>query len=287
MRDITHKPDSRREAVARATLALPAMWVEALRERRLEKGDALEIARVAGIQAIKKTWDLIPFCHQIPITGAAVRYEFGPTGLDVLVSASTVAPTGVEMEAMTGASIAAMTLYDMLKPHTSDVVITRIELLSKTGGKSDMAWPGDTLPLRVVHTTDATRAERWTRDLATPQPLIHPLGALTADGLRAWVTAGPRPTMAVLLLAPQVAGQGLEGAFDVWWPGIAQQLRHHAARRVPGAAGWLVLAGTVNGVPTLLVDDHGSVTDEAIAAAMPAFLAATHALLGSTHTDQG
>lgn len=136
MKDVTEKTATRREAVAEALITMPAEIQTLLRERGLEKGDALEIARAAGILAAKKTWDLIPFCHPLPITQVQITYFFEPEGVRLQALVKTIAVTGVEMEAMTAASITALTLYDMLKPHTQQLEILYTRLMSKKGGKS-------------------------------------------------------------------------------------------------------------------------------------------------------
>jgi cyclic pyranopterin phosphate synthase len=136
VKDVTQKSPTKREATAESKITMPPEIQTMLRERRLEKGDALEIARVAGVMAAKKTWEIIPFCHPIPITGVDITYQFEPDGVRVLVAVRTIAPTGVEMEALAAASLAALTLYDMLKPHTKQLEIVHTRLLMKTGGKS-------------------------------------------------------------------------------------------------------------------------------------------------------
>ncbi|CAG0995439.1 MAG: cyclic pyranopterin monophosphate synthase MoaC [Anaerolinea sp.] len=136
MKDVTDKQATRREALAETKLLMPPEIQTMLRERRLEKGDALEIARVAGAMGAKKTWEVIPFCHPLPITGVDVTYEFEPDGVRVRALVKTIAVTGVEMEALTASSLAALTLYDMLKPHTQEIEIAYTRLLSKKGGKS-------------------------------------------------------------------------------------------------------------------------------------------------------
>ena len=136
MKDVTEKQATYREAVAESFITMPAEVQTLLRARPLEKGDALEVARVAGIMAAKKTPDIIPLCHPLPITGVDVTYEFEPEGVRIHVKVKTIAPTGVEMEALAGASLVALTLYDMLKPHTHALEIVHTRLLSKTGGKS-------------------------------------------------------------------------------------------------------------------------------------------------------
>lgn len=136
MKDVTEKTPTLREAVAEAWITMPDDVQQMLRDRQLEKGDALEIARVAGVLAAKKTSDLIPFCHPLPITQVEIHYVFEPGAVRVQARVKTIAPTGVEMEALTAASLAALTLYDMLKPHTRELEITSLRLLSKSGGKS-------------------------------------------------------------------------------------------------------------------------------------------------------
>ncbi len=136
MKDVTQKSPTKREALAESKITMPPEIQIMLRERRLEKGDALEIARVAGVMAAKKTWEMIPFCHPIPITGVDITYEFEPDGVRVKAAVRTIAVTGVEMEALAAASLAALTLYDMLKPHTKDLEIVHTRLLMKSGGKS-------------------------------------------------------------------------------------------------------------------------------------------------------
>ncbi len=137
MKDITPKFETLRTATAEAFVAMPTEVLQLLKERKLEKGDALELARAAGVMAAKRTWELIPYCHPIPITHGSIDYEFEPEGVRVRAEVKAIAPTGVEMEALTAANIAALTLYDMLKPHTPEIEISHVKLVEKRGGKSD------------------------------------------------------------------------------------------------------------------------------------------------------
>jgi len=138
MRDVSDKPVTLRIAIAQAIVEMPAGVLERLRARTLEKGDALEIARAAGILGAKRTWELLPLCHPLPIERLDLRYEFGERHVGIVVEVGTHARTGVEMEALTAASLCALTLYDMLKPQAgTDLVIRDVMLLKKTGGKSD------------------------------------------------------------------------------------------------------------------------------------------------------
>ncbi|GAB4572358.1 MAG: cyclic pyranopterin monophosphate synthase MoaC [Anaerolineae bacterium] len=136
MKDITAKDDTLREAIAEIYVDMPAELVGILRERRAEKGDALELGRAAAALAAKKTWDLIPFCHPIPITHVGVTYDFYEHGVRIETQVRTRANTGVEMEALTAGSMAALTIYDMLKMYSQKMTIRGQRLLRKTGGKS-------------------------------------------------------------------------------------------------------------------------------------------------------
>ena len=137
MRDITHKVETRRTARAETFLKVPGDAKALLELAKADKGDALEVARAAGILAVKKTWELIPLCHPIPITHVATSYEHFSSGIKIEVSVTSIATTGVEMEALTGASITALTIYDMLKPYEKEIEIEYLRLAEKTGGKSD------------------------------------------------------------------------------------------------------------------------------------------------------
>ena len=130
MVDVGGKPLSRRRAVARATVTMaPAT---AARLRSLPKGDALATAQLAGIMAAKRTSDLIPLCHSLPLSAVEVRVEVGGAGVEIEASAETTAQTGVEMEALTAASVAALTVYDMAKAIDKGMSITGISLVEKT-----------------------------------------------------------------------------------------------------------------------------------------------------------
>lgn len=143
MRDVSEKNVTFRVAKATATIEMPPAVQERLRARTLDKGDALEIARAASVLAAKRTWELLPLCHPLPLERYDVHYSFSEKGVTITVEAATHSRTGVEMEALTGASICALTLYDMLKPHAgTDLIIREILLLGKTGGKSNFVRGG-------------------------------------------------------------------------------------------------------------------------------------------------
>lgn len=137
MVDISGKETTARRAVASAKVLLNTETIKILRADENPKGNPLEIARIAGIMAAKKTAELIPLCHQINLSKVDVRIEIGDDGVRLEAEAKTASQTGVEMEALTAVSVAALTIYDMCKAVQKDIQITEIQLESKTGGKSD------------------------------------------------------------------------------------------------------------------------------------------------------
>jgi cyclic pyranopterin phosphate synthase len=136
MVDTGAKPETARRAVATARVMMSPETVAAIREHRTPKGDPLETARLAGIMAAKRTSDLIPLCHTLPLTHVDVRAEIQDEGVFIEAEASTRAQTGVEMEALTAATIAALTVYDMCKAVDKAMTVTDVQLEEKTGGKS-------------------------------------------------------------------------------------------------------------------------------------------------------
>jgi cyclic pyranopterin phosphate synthase len=136
MVDVSGKAVTVREAVAEGRIRMSAAALEAIRAGALAKGDALSVARVAGIMAAKRTSDLIPLCHPLPITRVSVEFELEDTSIAVRATVATEGKTGVEMEALTAASVALLTLYDMGKAIDKAMTIEDIRLISKTGGKS-------------------------------------------------------------------------------------------------------------------------------------------------------
>ena len=136
MVDTGNKEMTSRRAVASARVLMSAGTVSALREHRTPKGDPLEAARLAGIMAAKKTSELIPLCHPLPLTHIDVQATLEDGGVVVSSEVSTNAQTGVEMEALTAVSVAALTIYDMCKALEKGITITDVRLESKTGGKS-------------------------------------------------------------------------------------------------------------------------------------------------------
>jgi cyclic pyranopterin phosphate synthase len=136
MVDVGAKPDTERVAVARGEVTLSQETLDLIREGKTPKGDVLAVARVAGIMAAKRTPDLIPLCHPIMLTSVHLDFELQEWGVEITATVKTTGPTGVEMEALTAVSVAALTIYDMLKAVERNATITNIRLEFKEGGKS-------------------------------------------------------------------------------------------------------------------------------------------------------
>ena len=136
MVDVGDKDETRRRAVARAKVAMSSKTVAALSEGVVPKGDVLAVARLAGIQAAKRTSELVPLCHPVSLTSVTVDLLLGGASVEVEASAETVGRTGVEMEALTACAIAALTVYDMCKSLDRSITIEGLALWEKSGGRS-------------------------------------------------------------------------------------------------------------------------------------------------------
>ncbi|MFQ4148461.1 cyclic pyranopterin monophosphate synthase MoaC [Arthrobacter sp. LAPM80] len=149
MVDVSAKAETIREATATGTVETTCDVMRLLGEGGLPKGDALAVARVAGIMGAKKTSELIPLCHPLPISKVTVDFELGETAVTVLATVKTRGVTGVEMEALTAVSVAALSVYDMIKAVDKHAVISGIRVLAKRGGKSG-DWVAGSGPAAVA-----------------------------------------------------------------------------------------------------------------------------------------
>ncbi|RQD70646.1 MAG: cyclic pyranopterin monophosphate synthase MoaC [Tindallia sp. MSAO_Bac2] len=138
MVEVGHKLNTQREAVTYASISMKQETLRRIMDQEIKKGDVLAVAQVAGIMAAKNTSDLIPMCHNIFLTGADVEFEVDENNnkIDIFATVRTTGKTGVEMEALTAVSVAALTIYDMCKAIDREMEISDIKLLKKTGGKS-------------------------------------------------------------------------------------------------------------------------------------------------------
>ena len=161
MVDITHKNTTLRIAVASATVTVSSeATIKAIKEGCVPKGDVFEMSKAAGLLGVKKTPELLPDCHPIPIEYTGFSYEIDGLQIHIQCEVKTIYKTGVEVEAMHGASIAALNMYDMLKPLDKGVEIGSIKLLSKKGGKSDLKTATNGLKAGVVICSDSVSAKK-------------------------------------------------------------------------------------------------------------------------------
>ena len=162
MVDITHKSNSLRQAIASAILTVSKPeTIEAIKNKTVPKGDVFEFSRAAGLLAIKKTSDVIPDCHPLPVEFASIKHEIDGLHIIITVEVHAIYKTGVEVEAMHGAAITALTMYDMLKPLDKAIEISAIKLVSKKGGKSDFKNELKTsLRCAVIICSDSVAAEK-------------------------------------------------------------------------------------------------------------------------------
>jgi len=138
MVDVTDKVSTKREAIAIGSIQVSSIVMEKIKNKTIEKGDVLSVARIAGIMATKRTGDLIPLCHPLMLTNSSIDFELDieKNIIRVRCTAKLEGKTGVEMEALTGATVALLTIYDMCKAIDKGMIIEQIYLLKKTGGKS-------------------------------------------------------------------------------------------------------------------------------------------------------
>ena len=285
--------------MARATLA-------AIAARAVPKGDPLEVARVAAIQAVKNTASIIPYCHPIPVEFAGVGYRTEEDGIVVEVTVRAVARTGVEMEALTGASVAALTLYDMLKMLDETMAIGEVRLLEKRGGKSDAygaAPPG--LRAAVVVLSDsvaAGRADDTAGRLITerlralgieaPEPVVLPDDRQAiADRFRRLADGGGVDlvvsTGGTGLGPRDVTPEALLEVLERRVPGVEEAVRSYGQQRTPLAMLSRSVAGTRGRTLFVALPGSEAAARDGMDALFPAVLHALAAMRGTRHDGRG
>jgi cyclic pyranopterin monophosphate synthase len=302
--DVSHKAKTWRTAIAEAVLTASPETIGRVRRREVPKGDALEVARVAAVQAAKETPRLIPFCHPLPVDFVGVTYDLGETTIRIVATVTATYKTGVEMEALTAATVAALTLYDMLKMFDVAMVIGGVRLLEKRGGKSDFRTAFATPPTAAVLVLSDSASAGEKGDLSG-RLLVERLRAAglavedysvlpddpeaIAAALRAYADErhldlvlttggtgiGPRDR------TPEATAQVLDRELT----GIAEAVRAHGAESTPHAMLGRGRAGTRG--RTLIVNFPGSpsAAREGLDATLPALLHAISMIRGGGHPD--
>ena len=301
---ITHKSTTLRKAIAQAIVRVSKPeTIQAIRDRTVPKGEVLECARVAGLFAAKRTADMIPDCHPLPIEYTSVRYELGELEIQIQVEIHTIYKTGVEVEAMHAASVVALTMYDMLKPIDKGVSIEQIKLLEKKGGKSDRnAALGQARRAAILVCSDTLASgQGQDRSGEVIREKLDHLGItvdekrIVADEVGA-IQEAARHFVAqgvdLLLvtggtgLSPRdVTPEALEPLLDRRIPGVEEAIRAYGQQRLATAMLSRSLAGQIGKTLVLALPGSPAGAAEWMDAVFPALLHAFSVLEGVRHSD--
>ena len=290
MVDITHKSPSLRKAIAGAIVSVSKPeTIEAIRNKTVPKGDIFEFSRAAGLLAIKKTSDLIPDCHPLPIEFASISYDLKDLEVHITVEVHTIYKTGVEVEAMHGASLTALTMYDMLKPIDKGVEIKNIRLISKQGGKSDFRKESyDHLQAAIIVCSDSVskgKAEDTSGKLAAEKLKTFGLHIKTQtvipddfDTIQAQARKCSEDHDLILFiggtgLSPyDLTPDAIRPLLDKDIPGIAETARQYGQKRMPYAMLSRGVAGFIGRALVITTPGSPAGTRETIDALFPAVL---------------
>lgn len=302
MVNIIHKNYTHRTAIAEAIVIVSRMeTINAILEKTVPKGDVFESARVAGLLGIKKTSELIPDCHPLPIEFASVKFEIEELIIRVRVEVQTIYKTGVEVEAMHGASISALTIYDMLKPIDKLVMITNIKLISKKGGKSDFKISeSEALSAAIVICSDSASKDASIDSTSSViNDFLSKFGVsvigkeiipdeidLIQEKLKYYID---QKTSLIIfsggtgLSKRDVTPEALLPLFDREIPGIMETARQYGQQRMPFAMLSRSVAGIINQTLILAFPGSASATKEYLDAIFPQVLHTFKVLKGDRH----
>ena len=299
---ITHKSSTLRKAIAQAIVRVSKPdTIHAIRNRTVPKGDVLECARVAGLFAAKRTADMIPDCHPLPIEYTAVSYTLGEMELNIQVEIHTIYKTGVEVEAMHAASVVALTVYDMLKPIDKGVSIEQIKLIEKKGGKSDRnAALGQARRAAILVCSDSLAAGQGSdRSGEVIREKLVQLGIaveekqIVADAVEAIQAAvthfvGQRVDLLLITggtgLSPRdVTPEALEPLLDRRIPGVEEAIRSYGQQRLATAMLSRSVAGQIGKTLVLALPGSPAGAAEGMDAVFPALLHAFSVVEGARH----
>lgn len=302
MIDITHKPTTLRSATAQAIVKVSRPeTIAVIQNRTVPKGDVFEMAKAAGLLGVKKTPDLLPDCHPLPIEQASIEYSIDGLEITILMHVKTIYKTGVEVEAMHGASVVALTMYDMLKPIDKGVEIHHIKLLKKKGGKSDFRdrYRKDLTATVVVCSDTISRGEKEDRAGKTIMTKLEDCNVQIKDYLvipdekediQAQVNKAVNSGTDMIIFTGgtglskrDVTPEAIVPMLDREIPGIAEAVRNYGQDRTP----YSMLSRTVSGVigNTLVLALPGSTNGakESMDALFPPLLHIFGILRGARH----
>ncbi|GGH47026.1 bifunctional molybdenum cofactor biosynthesis protein MoaC/MoaB [Dyadobacter endophyticus] len=301
MVDITHKTNTLRIATAQAIVQVSKPeTVEAIQNRTVPKGDVFEMAKAAGFLAVKKTPDLLPDCHPIPVEYTGVQYRIEGLTIVIELTVKTIYKTGVEVEAMHGASVVALTMYDMLKPIDKGVEIRNIRLLEKKGGKSDRKAAPEGLKVAVVVCSDSI--SKGIGEDRSGKKIIEKLAAFSLEVGDYSIIADDRAGIQSKLLSLQSAGynmvlltggtglsprdvtpEAVSELLDREIPGIAETARHYGQERVPTSMLSRSAAGFIGEMLVITMPGSTGGVTEYIDALFPHVLHVFNVLEGKKH----
>ena len=297
MVDITHKINTLREATAIAIVRTSSEeTIKALQENRVPKGNVFEMSKAAGLLGVKKTPDLLPDCHPLPIEYTGIEYEINGLEIQIFMTVKTIYKTGVEVEAMHGASVVALTMYDMLKPIDKNVEIGTIRLQSKKGGKSSYKIDAEGLTAKVVVCSD-TISKGIGEDKAG-KAIVSRLEALGIKAERIIIPDEPEKIRTALNQADtdmviftggtgvgprDVTPETIEPLLDLRLKGVEEQMRSYGQERMPYAMLSRSVAGIAKGKVVLALPGSTKGAAECMDAIFPHVLHVFKVIEGKRH----
>ncbi|MDR6808242.1 molybdenum cofactor biosynthesis protein MoaC [Dyadobacter sp. BE34] len=301
MVDITHKTNTLRIATAQAIVQVSKPeTVEAIQNRTVPKGDVFEMAKAAGFLAVKKTPDLLPDCHPIPVEYTGVQYRIEDLTIVIELTVKTIYKTGVEVEAMHGASVVALTMYDMLKPIDKGVEIRNIRLLEKKGGKSDRKPAPEGLKTAVVVCSDSI--SKGIGEDKSGKKIIEKLKAFKLEVSDYSIIADDKTGIQTKLQSLQTGGydmvlitggtglsprdvtpEAVSELLDREIPGIAETARQYGQERVPTSMLSRSAAGFIGEMLVITMPGSTGGVTEYIDALFPHVLHVFNVLEGKKH----
>lgn len=303
MVNITHKNTTLRKAIASAELKVSMQeTIHAIQNKKVPKGDVFEFSRAAGLLAVKKTSDMIPDCHPMPVEYTAITYRIEGLSVFIIVEVHTIYRTGVEVEAMHGAAITALTIYDMLKPIDKAVEIGSIKLLSKEGGKSDkLNSPGEIFNCAVIVCSDSI-SKGQSQDTAGKLiiEMLKPFGIKNiayeiipdeAGMIRSRVLSFVEQQINLIILTGgtglsfrDVTPEAVSTLIETPIPGIMEAYRHYGQERMPYAMLSRGVSGFIQNSLVLTLPGSEKAVEEGINALFPQILHAFKVRSGSKHS---